>query len=143
MPATDTQVALASSLVNSPRVYVGVLGAGASAAAGITIASQVVVELVKDLAVAAGETPPADWDWDGAEAWYSNAYGQEPTYERILGDLGPGSGERSDLLARFFKGTASIASPIHDCLAELAKRGLVTTFVTTNFDLTSTGDPRV
>jgi phosphoglycolate phosphatase-like HAD superfamily hydrolase len=134
LPATDTQVALASSLVNSPRVYVGVLGAGASAAAGIPIASQVVVELVKDLAVAAGETPPADWDWDGAEAWYSNAYGQEPTYERILGDLGPGSGERSDLLARFFKGTASIASPIHDCLAELARRGLVTTFVTTNFD---------
>lgn len=134
MSATDKQVSLAYNLVNSPRVYVAILGAGSSAAAGVPMSSQVVVGLIKDLAVAAGDEPPVDWDWAAAKTWYRGRYGQDPTYERILADLGPATGERSALLAPNFKGTNVSASPIHDLLAELAKRGLVSAFVTTNFD---------
>lgn len=132
MTVSDRVIALASSLVQSPGVYVSVLGAGVSKAAGVPLASEISTQLINDLAAANGiqefET------WEAAHRWYEDTYGELPTYEGLLARLCPAPGDRSARLARYFKGTVSVESSIHATLAALGRAGLVRVFVTTNFD---------
>lgn len=129
---SDKEIALASSMLAAPGMYVAVLGAGASASAGIPIASQVTTTMIRRLASARG-VEVAD-DWDASHTWYSATYSEEPTYEGILEKLAAAPGDRGALLEEFFRGRSTSPSKVHEHLAELARRGLIRVFVTTNFD---------
>lgn len=132
MAVTDKQIGLASTLRMSPGVYVPLLGAGVSKAAGLPLAHEITTELIGDLAAVAGDPAPADWE--AAVGWYQSRFDEAPTYEGLLERLCPAPGDRTARLAGYFRRTTGTQSPIHRALALLARARLIRTVVTTNFD---------
>ncbi len=134
--AVDPIITLASSMQAAKGTYALLVGSGISRSAQVPTGWEVVSELARRTAAAAGEDPT-----DDPIAWYAHRFGGDVDYSRILEDLAPTPAERRALLEQFFVPTdderaRGVKTPTkaHRAIARLATRGYVRVIVTTNFD---------
>jgi hypothetical protein len=142
--ALDPMVALATGVHACPGVYALLLGSGVSTAAGIPTGWQVVVDLVRRAAAAAGteDAAPGEALVASPEGWWAEHGNDEPLgYSNLLGSLASTSAARQALLARYFEPTeedreegAKQPTAAHRAVASLVARGAVRVILTTNFD---------
>ena len=135
-PAVDPTVRLALALSSSRGAYAALLGSGLSAAAGIPTGRQIVADLIAKVAALEGTELG-----DDPFAWYRGRFGEEPDYSKLLDELATSPTQRSELLRGYFEPTDEqrrqglrVPGASHHALAQLAERGYITVFVTTNFD---------
>lgn len=132
MTPIEPHLALAFAMNSAPGAYAVLLGAGTSMAAGIPAAWDIQQDLIGKLAAAKGETPT------DPSTWFRDTYGNDPTYDWLLGELTHTPEERQQLLRHYFEpdpeGTDRRPTPAHRALATLAKQGHVRVILTTNFD---------
>ncbi|WP_049821370.1 SIR2 family protein [Kineococcus radiotolerans] len=131
----DAHVSLALALQSGPGTVAALLGAGASASAGLPTAWEVRQELIRRAALAAGEAVPTD-----PEAWWSDR-GGSAGYDGLLAELAPTPAGRRDLLRGFFEPTEDgrergekRPGAVHHALAQLVVTGAVRVVLTLNFD---------
>ena len=135
----DPSAALAVTLESAPGYYALLLGSGVSSSAGVPTGWDVVEDVARKLAIAAGEDPD---DLDDPIGWYKSAHGEDPDYSDLLEKVAPTASARQTLLASYFSpvdddGEGSgdkQPSPAHRAIAELVASELVRVIVTTNFD---------
>ncbi|MEL7591658.1 MAG: SIR2 family protein [Anaerolineaceae bacterium] len=129
---------MAFAMYNSPGVYALLLGSGVSKAAEIPTGWDIVKDLIRQIAVASGETPPQKPD-----EWYIQRYGQEPRYDDLLQRLGTRRSERNAILRPYFEASeqdrqgnpdAKQPTRAHRAIAQLIKGGYIRVVLTTNFD---------
>ena len=135
-PAVDPTVRLALALSSSRGAYAALLGSGLSAAAGIPTGRQIVADLIAKVAALEGTELG-----DDPFAWYRGRFGEEPDYSTLLDELATSPTQRSELLRGYFEPTDEqrrqglrVPGASHHALAQLAARGYITVFLTTNFD---------
>ena len=122
MSIIEPLVSLAFSVYTNKGVYALLLGSGLSSAAGIPTGWAVVEDLVRKLAVAMGEDPPA-----AAAKWYNQRVGETLGYSQLLDKLAATPEERLNMLRGYFVPTAEereqgrkIPTQAHHQIAELA-----------------------
>src|SRR5581483_5361627 len=126
----DPIVSLSVAIAESPGSYAFLLGSGVSRDAGIPTGAEVRWGAVGDLyrvETGSAETP----DHDGLQAWLDETGRSDLGYSDLLELITPDQATRRDYLAKHFEGVPP--GPTHEHLAELAARGVVRVFVTTNF----------
>lgn len=130
------ELSLAFAIQSSPGVYALLLGSGVSRAARIPTGWEVVLDLVKKLAVA----QDADCEPDPA-AWFQAQYGEEPGYSRLLDALAKTPAERAQILRAYFEPSeeerrdgAKSPTKAHRAIARLVSSGHIRVILTTNFD---------
>lgn len=130
------ELSLAFAIQSSPGVYAMLLGSGVSRAARIPTGWEVVLDLVRKLAVAQG----ADCEPDPA-AWFRSQYGAEPGYSQLLDALAKTPAERAQILRSYFEPSEEerregVKSPTkaHRAIARLVASGHIRVILTTNFD---------
>lgn len=128
------QVALAVQA--SPGVFALLLGSGVSRAAAIPTGTQILDDLIRRCALAAGEPEPED-----ARAWYAARFREPAGYSTVLARLGSTPAARRDLLRSYFEPTPDererglkMPTVAHHAIARLVERGHIRVIVTTNFD---------
>lgn len=127
---------LSYTLYNNPGVHALFLGSGVSRNAGIPTGWEIIVDQIKQLAVAHKEDPGKD-----VTVWYREKFSKEPDYSDILESITSTPEERINLLKRYFEPTAEefeegVKRPTkaHRAIAKLIKSGTFKVVVTTNFD---------
>lgn len=132
----NPELSLALSVASGPGVYALLLGSGISRSAGIPTGWEVVLDLVRQVAVAEGADPEPD-----PETWYASKFGESPGYSTLLEQLGPQAAERQTLLQRYFEATddereekTRRPTAAHHAIASLVAAGWIRVIVTTNFD---------
>jgi hypothetical protein len=132
----DPLVSLAFTLYSNPGVYALLLGSGVSRASGIPTGWEVVLDLVRKLAVLEGEPPEPT-----PEEWYRTKYGREPEYSDLLDRLTTSPTERCQILRPYFEPTEDerergmkLPAKAHRAIADLMKGGFIRVVLTTNFD---------
>jgi hypothetical protein len=132
----DPLVSAAFSVFSNKGAYALVLGSGISTAAGIPTGWQVVLDLIRKLAVASGEEEPSN-----PEAWYREKFGNLPGYSQLLNSLGSTQAERLNLLRGYFEPNEQereqglkIPTVAHHAIADLVAGGYIRVLITTNFD---------
>jgi hypothetical protein len=130
------ELSLAFGLHSSPGVYALLLGSGVSRAARIPTGWEVVLDLVRKLAIAQG----ADCEPDPA-AWYAAQYGVQPGYSQLLDALAKTPTERQQILRGYFEASdeerkegAKAPTKAHRAIANLMASGQIRLVLTTNFD---------
>jgi len=123
-------------MYSTKGIYALLLGSGISRAAGIPTGWEVVLDLIRRIALLQGE----DCEPDPA-AWYTRSFGQEPSYSILLETLARSPSERQQLLRGYFEPTEAereqglkVPTPAHKAIAELVAKGYVRVILTTNFD---------
>jgi hypothetical protein len=128
----DPIVSLSTAIAEAPGSYAFLLGSGVSSDAGVPTGQEVFWRAVADLyriAHVAEETPGEE----EVAAWLTEiARRAKLTYSEVLEDVAPDAPTRRAVLAKHFEEVEP--GPTHERLAQLAERGLVRVFVTTNFD---------
>lgn len=132
----DPILSLAMSLHAHPGAYALLLGSGVSRPAGIPTGWEVVLDLIRRMAVLVGEECDTD-----PEAWFNNKYEQKLTYSILLDQLFKSQAERSQMLATYFEPTddeqergLKVPTQAHRAIAQLVKSGYLKVILTTNFD---------
>ena len=132
----DPTVRLALALHSNRGAYAALLGSGISAAAGVPTGWQIVSDLISKVAALEGAAVSED-----PIAWYRGRFGEEPDYSRLLDELAKSPTERSLLLRKYFEPTdderrrgIKVPSAAHRALGQLAAKGYISVFLTTNFD---------
>ena len=130
------ELSLAFGIASNPGVYAVLVGSGVSRSAGIPTGWEVVVDLVRKLASAAGEDPGPD-----PTAWYTSKFGEPPSYSGLLEQLGHEPAERQSLLRGYFEASPEeraqgikMPTRAHRALADLVGAGWTRVILTTNFD---------
>ena len=133
---SDVLTRLAFTVYGNPGVYALLLGSGLSRAAGIPTGHGITVDLIRQIAIAQGETNQLDW-----VAWYYGKFGKPPDYSELIAELGPTSHERRVILANYIEPTEEdiqygrkIPTSAHRAIADLVRIGMVRVLITTNFD---------
>jgi hypothetical protein len=132
----DPLLPLAVSTQTSRGVYALLLGSGTSRAAAIPTGWEIVLDLVRKVAILSGADTGAD-----PEAWYKRTYGEGPRYDRLLELLAPTPAERQGLLRPYIEPSREdrdhgrkVPTAAHRAIADLVARGYVRVILTTNFD---------
>lgn len=132
----DPILSLAFSIHSNKGVYALLLGSGISRSAGVPTGWEIVLELVRKIALIKG----ADCEPDPA-AWYARTFGKEPDYSELLDELAKSPAERSGLLRAYFEPSdeerergLKVPAEAHKAIAELVAKGYVRVILTTNFD---------
>lgn len=132
----DPILSLAFSMQSNKGVYAVLLGSGISRAAKIPTGWEVVLELVRKLALLSGEECEPD-----PEAWYSNKFGHIPDYSALLDQVARTPAERQQLLRSYFEPSeeeqeekAKQPTAAHHAIANLVAHGYIKVVITTNFD---------
>lgn len=132
----DILTTLAFSVCSNKGVYALLLGSGISRNSGIPTGWDIILDLVKKLAIQQKEVEPKD-----PETWFKNKYQEELNYSSILSQLVLASGERVNLLKDYFEPSEEerenhLKEPTkaHKAIAQLAKDGYLKVVITTNFD---------
>lgn len=135
-PLIDPIVSLAVSMQANPGVYALLVGSGLSRSAAIPTGWDIILDLIRKIAVATG----SDCGADPAD-WYRAKFSNEPSYSELIGRLELSSTARIQLLREYFEPSpedqeAGRKRPTssHREIAELVTRGYVRVIVTTNFD---------
>jgi hypothetical protein len=129
--ALDPIVSLSVAIAEAPGSYAFFLGSGVSRDAGVPTGSEVLWQAVGELyrlETQTGETPPRE----RLSEWLDETDRSGIDYSSVLEEIAPDPATRRDYLAKHFEGVEPGAA--HTRLADLADRGLVKVFVTTNFD---------
>ena len=121
----DPLLSLAFSMHSSKGVYALLLGSGISRAAGIPTGWEIVLGLIRKLAV----LEAADCEPD-VVAWYKTRYGEDPDYSELLDAVAKSPSERQQLLRQHFEPSdeereQGLKQPTqaHKAIAQLAKGG--------------------
>jgi hypothetical protein len=129
-------LSLALSVQSNPKGYAFLLGSGISSSAGVPTGWDVVLELIRRLAIAECEDPGAD-----PPEWFRQKYGTEPRYDSLVSSIARSLNDRRALLRTFFEPTneerdrgEKMPSDAHRSIAKLVAGGFVRVIVTTNFD---------
>lgn len=132
----NSLVTLTFSVQSNKGVYALLLGSGVSFAAGIPTGWEVVLDLIRKLAVVQGEDAS-----NQPEQWFKARFGKDADYADLLGELTQTAAERTQLLRSYFEPTAEelsqgVKAPTkaHRAVAELMRLGYVRVVITTNFD---------
>jgi hypothetical protein len=132
----DPSISLAVSLNAHKGVYALLLGSGVSKSAGIPTGWDVVLDLIRRVALLAGEDIGED-----AVAWYRKKFGKVPDYSELVQTLAATPAERTSLLKEYFEPTEQeredgmkLPTPAHQAIARLVTGGYVKVIITTNFD---------
>jgi hypothetical protein len=129
---SDPMVSLAAAVAEAPGSYAFLLGWGVPSDAGVPTDQEVFWRAVADLyrtAHGAQETP-ADEEVAG---WLTEISRRAKlTYSEVLEEIAPDAPTRQAVLAKHFDQVEP--GPTYELIAQLADRGLVRVFVTTNFD---------
>ncbi len=130
---------LAFSLATNKGVYAVLLGSGISRSAGIYTGWEITLDLIKRLAVVAGED--AECEEASPDNWYKNKFNKEPDYSNLLEELAKTQAERMQLLRSYFEPTEEeqeqgLKQPTnaHKAIAKLVNNGHIRVVLTTNFD---------
>jgi len=119
------------SIFSNKGIYALLLGSGISRNSGIPTGWDIVIDLIKKLAVLKNEkcepTP---------QEWFEKKFGIEANYSTILGELAKTPGERLNLLKPYFESSKELQQPskAHSYIAKLIKGGYIKVVITTNFD---------
>lgn len=127
---------LAFSMYSNKGTYALLLGAGISRSSGIPSGWDIVLDLLKKLAVQNGEKGLSDY-----EQWYYKKYGKPVDYSSLLGEVVKTPTERVNLMKSYFEPTeeerqSHLKEPTraHRAIAQMAKNGYLKVVLTTNFD---------
>jgi len=131
----ESHVSIALALDAGPGTLAALIGAGASASAGLPTAWDVRQSLIHRVARAEGAPTPED-----PEAWWAQR-GSGSGYDDLLTQLAPTPAGRRDLLRGFFEPTdderergEKEPGAMHHALARLVAAGSMRVVLTTNFD---------
>ncbi len=124
------------TISSNKGVYALLLGSGISKNSGIPTGWEIVLDLIRKLALQTGD------NCEGNEVnWFLEKYGEEPDYSTILSKLVLKSSERVNLLRPYFEPTEEerenhLKEPTkaHKAIAQLIKDGYIKVVITTNFD---------
>lgn len=132
----DPMVPLAFSVHTSPGVYALLLGSGISRPADIPTGWDITLDLIRKTAAVQGHDPG-----DAPAAWYQSTFGKDPDYSELVEGVAPGTGNRRQLLERYFVPTEDerelgkkMPTEAHKSIAQLVAGGFIKVIVTTNFD---------
>lgn len=132
----DPIQSLAFSMQANRGVYALLLGSGVSKSAEIPTGWEIVVDLLRKLAAAEGESA----DPDPGE-WYQRKYDEAPDYSKLLDHLAKTAAERQRLLRPYFEPNdqdreegLKLPTGAHRAIAHLVAQGFVRVIITTNFD---------
>lgn len=132
----STLTTLAFSLYSNKGTYALLLGAGISRSSGIPSGWDIVLDLLRKLAVQNGEKELSDY-----EQWYHQKYGKIVDYSSLLGEVVKTPTERVNLMKSYFEPTeeerqSHLKEPTkaHRAIAKMAKNGYLKVVLTTNFD---------
>jgi len=132
----DPLVSLAFSVQSNKGVYALLLGSGVSRSAQIPTGRDIVLDLIRKLAILEGE----DCEPDPA-AWYKDKFGECPDYSKLLGQVVCSAPERRELLRPYFEPTEveredglKLSTEAHQAIADLVASGYIRVIITTNFD---------
>jgi hypothetical protein len=132
----DPMLALSFSLHSNKGAYALLLGSGISRAAEIPTGWEVMLELIRKLAVVKGVTAEPD-----PAQWYRDEFGREPDYSDLLELVAQTPTERNQLLRSYFEPTTAeraeglkMPTAAHESIARLVARGHIRVIITTNFD---------
>jgi hypothetical protein len=129
-------LSLAIALQSDPGVYALLLGSGLSKSAGMPTGWEIVLDLIRKLALLMNEDCEPQ-----PEEWYRTKFGQDPDYAKLLDETAKSPAERQQLLRSYFEPNEEereqglkTPTPAHQAIAELVSRGYIRVIVTTNFD---------
>jgi len=127
---------IAFSVYSNKGVYALMLGSGISISSGIPTGWEIVLDLIRKLAVLNNENCDAN-----EVNWFVEKYKEDPDYSTILSKLALQSTERVNLLKSYFEPTEAerennLKEPTiaHKAIAQLIKAGYIKVVITTNFD---------
>ena len=127
---------LAFLLSQTEGTYAVLLGSGISSAAGIPTGWGIAMDLIKQMAILAGEEAS-----DDLEDWYRQKFGKPVNYSDIVEWFGGTQAERTRLLSSYIEPNEDDIregrkkpTPAHRAIAKLAKYKCIRVIVTTNID---------
>ncbi|MDP3673311.1 MAG: SIR2 family protein [Telluria sp.] len=127
---------LSFSIQANRGVYAVLFGSGISRSAKIPTGWEITLDLVRKLAVVAGEDCGV-----APDEWYRTKYEREPDYSELLDAVAKTPAERQQLLRMYWEPTetereegAKQPTAAHRAIAQLVAKGFIKVIVTTNFD---------
>lgn len=116
--------------------YALLLGSGVSRSSQIPTGWEIVLELIRKVAALSGERCEPD-----PAAWYTEKFGEQPDYGKLLDMVAKTPSERQQLLRPYFEPSTDeqsqgvkMPTKAHRAIAKLALGGYIRVIVTTNFD---------
>jgi len=132
----DPLISLAFSMQSNKGAYALLLGSGVSRSSRIPTGWEIVLELIRKVAVLSEEQCEPD-----PAAWYAAKFGEQPDYGKLLDMVAKTPSERQQLLRAYFEPSADeqgqdvkMPTKAHRAIAKLAFAGYVRVIITTNFD---------
>lgn len=132
----DPFIQLAFNLHSNPGVFALLLGSGVSRSSGIPTGWEIVLDLIRRVAVLEGEDCR-----DDPEAWYVERHQERPSYASLIDRLAPTPSLRQQTLRAYFEPTDAereegkkVPTAAHKAIAKLAAGGAFRVIITTNFD---------
>lgn len=132
----DPILSLSFSIQSNPGVYALLVGSGVSRSAGIPTGWEVVLDLIRKLALLEG----ADCEPEPA-AWFEKKHGKAPEYSELVNAIAKSSADRQQIHKSYFEPTneereegRKLPTDAHKAIAELAFKGYIKVIITTNFD---------
>ena len=132
----DPMISLAFAVYTNKGVYALLLGSGLSRASGIPTGWEILLDLIRKLAMLKKDNCEPD-----PEAWFREEYNSEPNYSSLLDVIAKTTTERQQLLRGYFEPTdderdqgVKIPSAAHRAIAKLVASGYLRVIITTNFD---------
>lgn len=129
--ALDPIVSLSVALAEAPGTCAFFLGSGVSRDAGVPTGAEVRRQGLHRLRQVELGTSDQVSDDELAE-WLEESDHGDLSYSELLQLIAPDAAVRREYLAKYFEGVEPAQT--HEALADLAVRGVVSVFVTTNFD---------
>lgn len=132
----DPLLSLAFGMHSVKGAYALLLGSGVSRSARIPTGWEVVLDLIRKVALLSGQDCQPD-----PAAWYKATFGEMPAYDTLLDQLAHSPSERNGLLKGYFEPSEDereqgikLPTAAHKAIAEMVAGGFVRVIVTTNFD---------
>ena len=94
----DPILSLSIAMQSDPGVYALLVGSGLSRSTGIPTGWEVVLDLIRKIALLMNEDCEPQPD-----KWYRDKFGKEPDYSQLLDELAKTPSERQQLLRSYFE----------------------------------------